>query len=1464
MKKVILIVLFMFLGITLPKSAIAAPPVNFQKQQLIGTGLEGPSGFEIAPDGRIFILERTGTVKIFKDGALLSTPFATLPSAATGDRGLIGIAFDPNFSVTPYVYFYYTGEDLLNYLVRFDATGDVGTNGPVTLYQTFSPSFELHVGGSVRFGPDGKIYLAVGDNGYPPNAQNLSNPHGKILRINKDGTIPADNPFVFVEGALPEIWAYGFRNPWRFQFDPADGRLYGGDVGDFSVEEVNHIVAGGNYGWPFAEGACSCGYIDPMYAYTHDGLSSAVTGGPVYRATQFPSEYVGNLFVGDYARGFIRNLDFEVHADGTVHVHSASEFDPVAGSVVDLKVGPDGSLYYITYIPGRLYQVTYSTGNQFPVAVASSDVTKGTEPLTVNFSSSGTYDPDGDALTYLWDFGDGTTSSEANPTKEYTQVGAYTVDLTVADEIGNESQANPIVIQVGLPPVVTIGSPTDGDTYRAGDTIFYAASAVDGAGFDLHDEDFTTEIILHHDTHIHPFLGPITGKSGEFTIPTTGEHSVNTWFEVKITATDTNGLSSSESVFIYPEVSSFSLNSNIAGLILLLDGVPTQIPQTIAGVVDFMRELNTYLVQQVNGVWYQFDHWSDMEPMKHFITVAEAAVEYVAHFNQMSPFEGQYFDNVDLSGVPVLIREDPVIDFAWNEVAPAPEVPADNFSVRWSKTQHFAFGRYKFTTVTDDGVRLYIDGNLLIDHWIPQGSTAYTATLDLAEGDHEIIMEYFEASGGAVARLIWEMTPDQPIFPSPTPSSVPSPTPGVGFNAEYFSNQTLTAPGTLTRTDPEINFLWNDESPDPSILVDHFSARWTQTVDLVAGTYHFTATADDGIRVFVDGNPIIDEWQDQGSTTFAADATLTAGAHEIVVEYYENSGGAIAVFDYDLIGVTPSPSPSPSVSPTADYTAKFWNTPGEGEFPPIPTTTPDLTRSDSTINFFWDLDSPDPLIDVDHFVVVWEKTHDFPLDSYYRFTTESDDGMNIYIDGVKVLDEWNDHSMEFVFHTYITAGLHEIRVEYYENDGGAKAIVGFEPVATIPPIYSTEFFNNETLFGTPVLTREDEILYFVWAENAPDPLINPDHFSARWTKTDTFAPGIYEFTVFADDAMRLYVDGVLEVDAWTGAAEIYHYKEIELSGEHTITVEYAELEGGAYAKMYYKKIADLPDPSPSPSVEPTPSPSVIPSPSPSPSPSVPPGDDYLSEFWNLPTPVSIPEIPTTAPDLTRIDATILFDWNDDAPDPLINTDGFVARFTKQIDVTEAGTYRFTTLSDDGVRVDVESDLVIDQWNDHGSTTHVGDKFLSTGSHEIVVEFYENAGGAILHFDYALIGGTPPSDFSAEYFSNQDLTAPAALTRSDALINFVWDELSPDPLIPVDHFSARWTKTKFYLDGLYSFTVKSDDGVRFYIDDVLYVDDWTDHAMKIETVLVPMTSGDHVLKLEYYENAGGAVSILEEN
>jgi glucose/arabinose dehydrogenase len=1275
----------------------AAPPANFQTTQIIGSGLDGPTGFEIAPDGRIFILQRTGEIKIYKNGQLLPQNFAVLPSIASGDRGLIGIAFDPEFHINKYVYFYYTGLDKINRLVRFNASGDVGTDGPYILYETKFPSEWLHVGGSIRFAADGTLFFAVGDNGNPNNAQDLSNPHGKILRINKDGSIPTDNPFYGTPGALPEIWAYGLRNPWRFQFDSVTGRLYGGDVGDYTWEEVNYLQRGRNYGWPTAEGLCTsvCPFMNPIHAYPHNGQSAAVTGGPIYRGQMFPQEYQGRLFFGDYAVGFIRTIQLDENGNNA----GVIDFDNQAGSVVDMKVAPDGSMYYITFYPGRLYRITYSTSNRVPTANATANETKGVEPMTVQFSSAGSSDPDGSSLTYSWNFGDGTTSNQANPTKVYTQKGTFTVELTVSDGTYT-AQAVPIVIQVGLPPAVTIAVPNEGDTYQAGDTINYQAFATDGAGFDMNDAAIKTTIVLHHDTHIHPFLGPLTGRAGNFTLPDVGESSANTWYRISVTATDANGLSTTESVNIYPRKTNMTFQTQPAGLQVLIDGIPVTTPRVIEGVENFKRELNAPVLQQLNGIVYQFAGWDHNASQRHTITTPVADATYTARFTQATPFTGQYFNNTTLSGTPVFTRQDTLVNFDWGEGSPDPRLPVNGYSVRWTNTLNFAAGTYNFRTITDDGVRLYIDDNLVIDEWHDQGSDPHTATVNLTAGQHTIRMEYYENAGGAVANLTWDLAAGQ---------NPPPPPPSDDFTAQYFNNMTLAGQPALTRNEEVINHDWGMGSPDGTIAVNNFSARWTKTETLAAGMYTFTATADDGVRVIVDGETIINEWKDQPATTYTATKTLAAGDHTIVMEYYENGGGALARLQYAL-----NANPNPNPTPTDTYTGQYWNVAGLGAAPVFPATAPTFTRPDTEINFNWD-------------------------------------------------------------------------------------------------------------------------------QGSPSQAITPDDFLARWTKQHVFEAGVYTFTLRADDGIRLIIDGQTVLDEWKDQpATTYTVDHTMTAGTHTIVVEYYENGGGAVAQMNFVK-SNNPNPTPT--------------------------QNYTARFWNILNWTANPEIPATAPTLTREDAEIDFDWGGSSPAPAVNPNQFVAQWTKTHTFT-AGTYRFTTVSDDGIRVFVDDQIIIDQWNDHAATTHTADRTLTAGNHTIRVEFYENGGGALARFDFEQVdGSTPPPPFTgwnAEFFNNITLTGTPILTRQYPVIDFNWSMGSPDPVVPVNNFSARFTRQQQFSAGTYTFTTRSDDGVRLFIDDNPVINNWTDHAMTEDTATVTLTEGVHTLRLEYYENGGGAVLQFEQN
>ena len=1272
-------------GLASAPAATGSPPPDFQTSLVVGDGLDGPSGFEIAPDGRIFVLERAGKIKIVKNGQLLPTPFADLPSEDTGDRGLIGIAFDPEFGVSNhFVYFYYTGHDLLNHLVRFSAAEDVALEAPLELFHTSSPSQLLHVGGSIRFGPDGKLYFAVGDNGQGDNAQDLSNPHGKILRINKDGSIPEDNPFVGQPGKLGAIWAYGFRNPWRFQFDSATGELYGGDVGNFSWEEVNHIVRGGNYGWPLNEGTCTAncaGFIDPIHTYPHDGNSAAVTGGPIYRAGMFPSEYQGDLFFADYAQGFIKHANL----DATGHVTSVEDFDDQAGSVVDMKVAPDGSMYYITYYPGALYRVSFNTTSHVPVASASADVTKGVEPLTVHFSSAGSSDPDGDTLSYHWDLGDGTTSTEPNPTKTYPDKGVYTVRLTVSAG-GDEVPAQPLVVQVGVPPELTVAFPTEGQLYRAGDTIAYNAFAHDAAGFDLDDGDITTTVRLHHGTHFHPFVGPLTGRAGSFTIPTTGEPSADTSYEVTVTATDGNGLSVSKVVNIFPHRSAISLASAPSGLGVFVDGIPVSTPHQLTGVEGFQRELNAplYAVAQ-DGTQLQFAGWSDGKSVRHAITTPVDDTTYTATYQPTQPFTATYYDNYTFSGTPVLTRQDLEVDFDWGNDSPDQAVPSNLFSARWTKTQHFGAGRYTFTTLADDGVRLYVDGRRVINQWQGPVNTEASYTVDLGEGLHTIKLEYVEFFGGAKVSLDIEAAHDQPAST---------------YRAEYWNWSSLNEiPATspeLVRDEQAIDHDWGGESPGPGIGTNMFAARWTRSASFAPGDYEFSVTADDGVRLFVDGVLVIDRWIDQGPTTYTATLPLDGAPHSIVMEYYESGGGAVARLGIQRVG---------DLVPEAPYHASYWNLPDGADIPPtIPSGPPDLQRDDETLEFDWDDGSPGAGIASNRFVARWTKPVSLSA-GLYRLSGVHDDGMRAYIDDVAVFNDWNPGNTSFSVDRVVAGGTHELRVEQFESGGGAKAAFTYERIGDVPASsdggYQAEYFDNPDVSGTPALTRQDDDIDFNWGDGAPGDGVPANNFSARWTKPLVVAEdSSYTFTVTVDDGARLFVDGVKVLDRWyiQGGAVTSTVTQHLTPGTHTVVLEYFELGGGAVARFDYEASA-APPPEPPP----------------------PFAAEYYDNADLAGTPV-----------LARVDAAVDFDWGGGSPDPAVPPNGFSARWTRTRSYTP-GTYRFSVTGDDGIRVLVDGVVVVDGWFYQSPTTYSADVPLTEGLHTVVVEYFEWAGGAVAAF-----------------------------------------------------------------------------------------------------------------------------------
>jgi len=607
---------------------------SFQDSKYVG-GLNSPTAMEFSPDGRLFVTEKAGKLMIIKNGALLTTPFLSLSVNNSGERGLLGIAFDPNFGTNKFVYVYYTTSTspIHNRISRFTADTNnpdralAGSELPILDLESLS-SATNHNGGAIHFGKDGKLYVAVGENANSSNSQSLSTRLGKILRINSDGSIPSDNPYYTTIGARKEIWALGLRNPFTFAFspNPSSTLMYINDVGANTWEEINSGVRGANYGWPTCEGTCSnSNFVNPIYAYSHSGAGKAIAGAAFYESSQFPAEYKGSYFFGDYVADFIKRL---------TPSNQVVDFLPNVQSPVDIKIGADGSLYYLSIGTGEVHRVQYvSGGNSNPVALANGSPTSGPVPLAVAFDGSGSSDPDtGDVLSYSWDFGDGSPiAAGVKNTHTYLSAGQYVAKLTVSDGKGGTASAS-VIIAAGTPPVGKIDLPATNTKYNAGNTISFSGSGTDYEDGTLPASAFSWKILFHHNTHTHPFEEYNGVKSGSFAIPKVGESSDDVWYRIYLTVKDSSGISHLSIRDVLPNKSTVALGSNVAGLQVNLDGQPQTTPYSFVGVVGFTRTLQALSQQSIGPDTYQFQSWSDGGAATHTIDTPATNTAFTASY----------------------------------------------------------------------------------------------------------------------------------------------------------------------------------------------------------------------------------------------------------------------------------------------------------------------------------------------------------------------------------------------------------------------------------------------------------------------------------------------------------------------------------------------------------------------------------------------------------------------------------------------------------------------------------------------------------------------------------------------------------------------------------------------------------------------------------------------------------------
>ncbi len=272
----------------------------------------------------------------------------------------------------------------------------------------------------------------------------------------------------------------------------------------------------------------------------------------------------------------------------------------------------------------------------------------------------------------------------------------------------------------------------------------------------------------------------------------------------------------------------------------------------------------------------------------------------------VSAWRGEYFANPNVLDPATFVREDNLINFDWGTGSPGDGIPNDNFSVRWEKIIALSPGDYRFFVRADDGVRVWLNDQLIIDRWTNATDQTYSVNQSISVVNNIIRIEYFEEIGNAQIQFWWEKQGD---FPD--------------WRGQYFSNKTLDSAGlAVTRNDTDIDFDWGEGSPSSGIPVDNFSARWDRTVEFAADTYRFFAEVDDGVRIYVDGKLILDDWQEGAVRTVSAATNISAGEHIIIVEYFENVAAAqIRVWwEVDVPTATPSATPLPTATATATAT----------------------------------------------------------------------------------------------------------------------------------------------------------------------------------------------------------------------------------------------------------------------------------------------------------------------------------------------------------------------------------------------------------------------------------------------------------------------------------------------------------------------------------------------------------------
>jgi glucose/arabinose dehydrogenase len=707
-------------------------PANFTSSLVIN--VPSPTAIAFLPDKRMLITSQQGTVRLYDPtkpaGARLTTAltFDTNDSGTdpktcvVSEAGVLGVAVDPEFTTNSFVYIFYTarnGSDCgspnygttynaanqrVNRVSRFTfntTSNTITANTEVILVDRMPARGGNHNAGDVHFGKDGFLYISIGDGGTnwtgsgDAGANNAARDKniltGKILRVTRDGGIPAGNPF---QGAgtgvcringthagtdhCRETYAWGLRNPFRIAMDPnaASTRFFINDVGQGSREEISLSQSGADYGWNCREGSVSnsttgkCSptppnMVGPYFDYGRTaggggltvGDCRSITGGAVVPDGVWPSTWNGQYLFADYVCGGIFSISATVAPGPGSSSVQAANFATSLGnsSATSLRFGPDGNataLYYTSYVGSNdgVYKIVYTgSGNQAPTVsnLTASPASSANAPLTTTLTATAS-DPESGVLSYIWDFGDGSptlTTTTNSTSKTYNTAGVYTASVKARDPAGLESSALTVVVRVGnTPPTAQIVAPVSGKTYVVGETITLTGSATDAQDASFPNSAYSWRVILHHDTHTHPFVNSTPGNGISFVTPAPEDLSAatNSYLEIELTVTDSGGLTSVVTRDIQPIKRTLTLQSSPTGRKIEVNGGVFTTPSNITVWPNWGLNVKAR-DQNQGGSGYRFSSWTDGGAQAKTYTTQNANATLTANFTQ-----GSFVPSIDV------------------------------------------------------------------------------------------------------------------------------------------------------------------------------------------------------------------------------------------------------------------------------------------------------------------------------------------------------------------------------------------------------------------------------------------------------------------------------------------------------------------------------------------------------------------------------------------------------------------------------------------------------------------------------------------------------------------------------------------------------------------------------------------------------------------------------------------------